>query len=313
MLKYKYVRHKPHSNIILHTEVLTRASSIKNIILTSFVSKRIALNISRGPSIVAERVLSNIHQLKTKTAISVDWILNVNSENSWKKIDFSKDLLIIGPNVEFNKFYIREKTANFANVRILVPSPWVIPVLKEQISWFTGEFIVWQSDIDFNFWKAPSKKDKKKIMIYRKYDESDADFNLVMQLCQDLGINFQIITYGKYSRRQFKRALSESFAAVWLGTTESQGIALLECWAMDVPTFVREKNEFLDLSNGKRFPSSSAPYLNSECGKFFKSEEITRELLSRFLAEAKFLSPRGYVLNNFSKKESLNRLNILLT
>ena len=128
-----------------------------------------------------------------------------------------------------------------------------------------------------------------------------------------MGLQYKVVTYGKYTRRSFRRILRKCQAAVWLGTTESQGLALLECWAMDVPSLVRIRDSFTDTVTGKEFESSSAPYLSRECGEEIHASDLNMGTFSNFLNQSIEKSPRKYVLSEFSAANSLQKLHKILT
>lgn len=313
MLKYKYLRLHPSKNLTLHVERLTYPSKIKDIILRSLASKRLLLDSHRGPQIVAQRIFSMLQEMDLSGFKSVDWVLNVNSEESWEKLILDKENLVVGPNIEFEKAHISEKLILIDSFKILVPSEWVVPIIQERLIWFRGEYHVFPSDIDFDYWKPRQKGNQDQILIYRKYDTSEEDFFNVVKICKKMGLRYKVVTYGKYTRRSFRRILRKCQAAVWLGTTESQGIALLECWSMDVPSLVRSQITFKDNVTGKDFDSSSAPYLARECGEQISATDLDINSFSNFLKESFAKSPREYVISQFSNAKMFENLFIIFT
>ncbi len=53
-----------------------------------------------------------------------------------------------------------------------------------------------------------------------------------------MGYKINLIEYGTYTEETYKYVLRRSFFGVWIGTTESQGIALQEALAANVPLIV---------------------------------------------------------------------------
>ena len=312
MLNYKYLCLHPSENVTLHVERLTHPSKIKDIVLRSLESKRLLLDSHRGPQIVAKRIFSMLQEMDLSGLNSVDWVLNVNSKKSWERLILDKENLVVGPNIEFEKDYITEKLFLIDSFKILVPSEWVIPIIQERLNWFRGEYHIFPSDIDFNFWKPLQNGNRNQILIYRKYDTSEDDFINVVRICKMMGLRYKVVTYGKYTQRSFRRILRKCQAAVWLGITESQGIALLECWAMDVPTLVRSQDSFEDNVTGKDFDSSSAPYLSRECGAQIYATDLNIDSFFTFLKESLAKSPREYVISQFSAAKMLDKLLIIL-
>ena len=308
MYKYKYQCLKPNKNVTLHLERLTYPSQLKNIILRSLEAKRLILDSTRGPDVVARRLLSILKSTDLSGFCSVDWILSVNSKESWERLSLSMQKLVVGPNIEFEKPHVSERLLQVERFRILVPSEWVIPILRERLNWFNGEFCIIPADIDFEYWKPLRDRKAGEILIYRKFDYSESDFFNVVKICNSMGIKYRVVTYGKYTRRSYRRTLGKCRAAIWLGTSESQGLALLECWSMNVPTLVRSHESFADVVTGRVFASSPAPYLDRECGEVISASNLNLGSISNFLNESRTKNPREYVLSEFSPAKSLEKL-----
>jgi hypothetical protein len=313
LLKYKYLRLHPTENVTLHVEKLTYPSRIKDIILRSLERKRLVLDSTRGPEIVARRIYSILQEMDLSGFNSVDWVLNVNSKESWERLKLNGQNLVVGPNIEFEKSHISERLRKIGSFKILAPSAWVIPIIQERLNWFGGEFHVLPSDLDFDYWKPVQNGSRNQILIYRKYDASEDDLINVVKICKMMGLTYKVVTYGKYTQRTFRRILRKCQAAVWLGTTESQGLALLECWSMDVPSLVRSQNTFVDNVTGKAFKSSPAPYLTEECGKEINASDLNIDSFSNFLNKTFDMGPRKYVISHLSTERILEKLLTILT
>lgn len=266
------------------------------------------MHSSRGPERVAQQLISNLEKINIELKSQIDWILNVNSSRNLLSIDIGSTNLILGPNVEFEQSHVKQKIQNVKNVVILVPSEWVIAVLKERLDWYAGKYLVWPSDVNLNYWKPSWRRSKRYILIYRKNDEANDDYFRVTSYCAQLGLKYKTITYGAYSPHSFRKHLRRSHFAIWLGTTESQGIALLEAWAANVPTLVRQKNVYFDEVSGQHFASSTAPYLTEHCGRFFDSENFDSQTLNEFARFSKNLEPRRYVQEHYSKSQAERKL-----
>lgn len=312
MLAYKYHKIQPIDILTLHVEKLTFRSQVKGIILRFLSTGKLLFKADRGPAMVAERLISNLKGLSIQSNDEINWILNVNTKLKWESLVLESEKIILGPNIEFEMSFVKEKVENFNKAIILVPSEWVIPVLKRRLYWFKGKFAILRSDLDLNFWKPAKNSKPRHVLIYRKDDHFDGDFHEIVRCCKELGLKYKEITYGRYSQKEFRRYLKKSFFAVWLGTTESQGIALLECWSTNVPTLVRERNEYLDTVTGALFASSSAPYLTKECGDFFTMDNFDCITLANFVTHSKTLEPRKYILENYSKSRICGELKRLL-
>lgn len=220
--------------------------------------------------------------------------------------------LFLGPNIDWFDQRNAMTLSSFPKFSIIVPSYWVIPVLQDLLG-SHHNFRVWAAGVDIEFWR-PSGKPKKNLVLYLKDDSKVEDASKLKEMLSDMNYKVHQIKYGDYTPSQFHRTLSDSFAGIWFGKTESQGIALLESWSMNVPTLIL-KCEIWNSPSGKSFLSSAAPYLNSACGEFSNSSEFSTTEVLNFLTRAQKndFAPRSYVLSNFSSTMTTkNLLEILL-
>lgn len=165
------------------------------------------------------------------------------------------------------------------------------PVLKEN-----GH--IWAAGVDTKFWR-PSHHivSNRRILIYQKNAPEG-----VMTGCRRVieHAEFKTVTlkYGEYSAVDFLEKLRECEAAVFLSPSESQGIALAEAWAVDVPTMVWNPGWFT--YDGKRLKCSSAPYLTRETGLFFNRLEDFKNVFIEWQKNKDDFSPRKWVINNMT-------------
>jgi hypothetical protein len=146
--------------------------------------------------------------------------------------------------------------------RILVPSYWVKRLYlsykkncKNISIWFSGVKV-------FNL----QNNNRNKVLIYLK--NKNIFYDKCINYLTKNNINFQIIKYGSFSQKKYYEFLKESRVLIYFSLSESQGIAMQEAWSKNVPTLVY-KQSFL-IYGKRRFRSSSSPYLNKNCGYFFK-------------------------------------------
>ena len=88
--------------------------------------------------------------------------------------------------------------------------------------------------------------------------------NQVKKALIQSGYDVDMIHYGRYQKDEFREKLRRCEFAVVLSQRETQGIALAEMWAMNVPTLCWES--FVTEFNGILIPSSSCPYLTRRTG-----------------------------------------------
>jgi glycosyltransferase involved in cell wall biosynthesis len=156
--------------------------------------------------------------------------------------------------------------------------------------------------VDFDYWKPFPVVDQPRLpLIYLKVAWPDLRDEVVHTLRQ-AGIKFREITYGSYSPKQYKSLLQASSCVIYIGGSESQGLALLEAWAMNVPTFVFDApSQVIYLADGRsmkltRGDFSPAPYLTrGRGGLWSESSELPELELS-----AESYSPRAASISEFT-------------
>lgn len=204
--------------------------------------------------------------------------------------------LFAGPNMvvhaDDNKCIMGSKEID----RLLIPSEWVKIAYERECAKTKGKIYIWPSGVDEDNWKPLLHKEKaNKILLYKKIDSKDLTKDFYSKICgviKKKGFDTIELEYGEYTNKDFMKALNESRAMVYISKTESQGLALLESWAMNVPTLVWESG--VKVINGRNYKiTSTAPYLNEETGMFWKNiDDLGRKL---DVIEKIEISPRRWV------------------
>jgi hypothetical protein len=216
--------------------------------------------------------------------------------------------LVVGPNVvvfpsDFH-FILNSCEINFC----IFPSDWVLRMFENQIPDLTKKSIVWPAGVDVNFWTPVSKINTRKglrnlkLLIYLKSD--NIFFEGLIKWISSTFNYVDFIEYGNYKPNQYLSKLRESDCLIMLGGSESQGLALVEAWSCNVPTFVYSVNE-LKMTNFK-VSCSSAPYLSCHTGVFFNSLLELQLKLESF--ESFNFTPRNWVLDNLTDSKSVEGL-----
>lgn len=209
---------------------------------------------------------------------------------------------IVGPNVHvlgsensdgFSSDFVR---------RILVPSDWVLKRWSIDTPGIADKLCVWPCGVDFEYWDPGLEVEQPQLpLIYLKIKWPDLRVRIINAL-RLAGLDFREITYGSYSQNEYKTLLQKSSCVIYIGGSESQGIALLEAWAMNVPTFVYDApSQVINLSDGRslklhRGEFSPAPFLTEARGALWNDSSNLLDLIGK----AQLFNPRASSIAEFT-------------
>ena len=227
--------------------------------------------------------------------------------------------LVVGPNICVLPTDLAGLLMDSNVHRILVPSDWVARLWARDLPSVAGKLRVWAAGVDYNAWHARSRRPAKlqeqrhRALIYKKTDQAVVD--TAVAALQSCGWDYAVITYGAYRPRQYLRALQASDALVYCGSSESQGIALHESWAADVPTFVFQPANVAIQGDQQRWvlvesEFSPAPFLTANSGALWRDQTDLASILRDF-RERQF-TPRASTINDFSDEASARKYMALL-
>jgi glycosyltransferase involved in cell wall biosynthesis len=263
-----------------------------NIISRSVLSPRI-----RGPKKVVENLILGLKK------IGYPYVLN-KSLDSTKRLWIHDDIAalkylhllpdrvktVVGPNLFVNPDEI-PPTLDFSKIIYLQPSENVKRIWQKR--GMIGRMAVWPVGIDTEKFK-PTLPAKKFILVYFK-NRKEEELRQVLLLLTSQNLNYRLVRYGQYSEDQYIQLLKSTSFVVWLGGPESQGLALEEALAANIPVLVIDegRTEF-----GERL--TAAPYFNGQCGLKINSLEKLPEALEKMNNQLINFEPREYILQNLS-------------
>lgn len=154
---------------------------------------------------------------------------------------------------------------------------------------------------------------KKTIFIYYK-SRSKKTYEMIINFINTYlrkEYKIEIIKYGSYNEKHYKEVLNNSIFGIWLGSHESQGLALEEALSMNVPLLVWNVKSICDevgstwsnkVSKEGQKLATSIPYWDERCGEYFYEEE---ELYAKYVKiiekiSKKEYSPRQFILDNLA-------------
>ncbi len=209
--------------------------------------------------------------------------------------------LFAGPNLVVSPKDAKALFSSNAVDRFVVNSQWVHDFYIEELTSLKNRLFIWPSGVDTSFWSPCNVTKKNSVLIYVK----NIDLTIINEYTDALkkrNLSYKIINYGSYQPSEYFELLAQSQTLLYFSHSESQGLALLEAWSMDVPTYVWNNGKFT--FGGKEVPSSPAPYLSDACGAFFKDCDA---FLNQYDKRNHFQA-REWVLANSSDRISTEHL-----
>lgn len=218
--------------------------------------------------------------------------------------------LVVGPNMMMPRGIEHLLTSEAVN-RVIVPSAWVRDFVSAGLPEIGAKISIWSAGVDEEFWlnsrlpfQNPSMHhQKKRVLLYiKKYSPI---IERVQEFLNRVGIEYVELTYGDYLSNEYKAKLEICTAVIYVGAAESQGLALLQSWSLDVPTFVYHSRASVPIYTRVGTQTmedglwSPAPYLTSQCGGFWSD---IYELTSLLEGDISSYSPRQWVLKNATAK-----------
>lgn len=146
------------------------------------------------------------------------------------------------------------------------------------------------------------KKDKDNVMIYYK-GRNQKELDFVVNFLKNKNINYTIFSYtNKYNEEDFINYLHNCRYAIIVDAHESQGFAVEEIMACNVPLLVWNV-KYLSQEFGCNYPdypATSIPYWDNSCGEYFYEETELEEKFTVFINNLDNYTPRQFILDNLS-------------
>lgn len=212
--------------------------------------------------------------------------------------------VIVGPLYNQKDLKILAKLSlQYNNLKIVVASS----SAKEDLKQITGLSVsnqvsilpvgVYSESEIFNFQNQRKLIDNYQFdcLIYFKNRELKS-LNEIISFLKNKNIRYKVLTYGDYKNKQLvKYALKSKFGLI-LGSTESQGIAINELMATNLPLFVIDKN--INNYENIKLHGTTVPYWSSECGEKILDLNDFKMNFQRFL--------KNYESNTYKPNNLIN-------
>ena len=194
--------------------------------------------------------------------------------------------------------------------KILVPGPW----MKEMCRPYWGDVVdAWPIGIDTDLWHPSNTAQKSvDVLLYDKvrweHDRYEAILiEPIRAMLKRCGHSCREMRYGFYRDEEFRSALGQCRAMIFLCEHETQGIAYQQALSCDVPIFAWDRGGYWQdpsyYPDKVRFaPVTSVPYWDDRCGrKFVDAAEFSANWNGFWNdVEAKHFRARDYILENLT-------------
>ena len=232
-----------------------------------------------------------------ETIVVLSGINTLKQAIKWKKNGKIKTLAA-GPNIVV---FSSEGERILTNQEIdicLVPSHWVATAYSEDEPSLQDKIKIWYAGVDYVYWNPKLLSKSKNVLVYWK-TETDDFCKAVENKVEEHGWNPIRMTYGQYNQEQFKNTLDLCEFSIFISRSESQGIALAECWSMNIPTLVWNPQELI--YQGRVYSSVSAcPYLNNLTGIEWRTFTELDRILDDIELNLFSFHPRRWILESMS-------------
>ena len=207
--------------------------------------------------------------------------------------------LIAGPNIVIRS---QDKNNIIADENIdviLLPSQWNADFFISQCPILSSKIRIWPAGVSIP--KMPEHVTKDTCLIYRKNVPEKLYANIIGTL-KKAGVQTETIAYGNFRQEDYYRLLEKSSHMIYLQKVESQGIALQEAWARNVPTLVWNPGSFTYPTGETVAGNISAPYLTDKAGMFFADANGFERIYPVFIKRLSGFKPRDYSIEKLSDK-----------
>ncbi len=290
-----------------------------NIVSRSIISKRISgpqkvvVNLIKGLDILGYPYCIN----KALDSTSQLWIHD--DKIALEKAAKSKLKAIVGPNIYLFPKNIPQNI-DLSSFVYVHPSNWAVEIWK-YFGYKKYPIDSWATGIDTNEFAERQKPKDGIVLIYFK-QRFPEELDYIKKIFDEKNIRYEVIQYRFYAQSDYLEKLKKTKYLLWIGRQESQGIALEEALAMNVPMIVwdvitmghwvpTEKESNIFTQEELKHSATSIPYFDERCGYVTKNRSELKSFIERMESDWKNFEPRKYILENLSlKKKALDLINL---
>ena len=217
----------------------------------------------------------------------------------------SKAYKVVGPNLFVMPSDIPQGI-RFEGALYLHPCEWAAR-LWEYAGFRACPILPWAVGIDTDkFHPSNTPFAERRVMVYHKQRDAQK-LATILDVLHTMKMPYWLVLYEQYSEQEYKELLSKTSFIIWHGMHESQGIALQEAMACNIPILVcdvtslaQAKVNYAFAPEVFSFPVTAAPYFNDRCGIKITDLEELRMAIERLIDRFETFQPRQYILQNLS-------------
>jgi hypothetical protein len=297
--------------------------------MLNIISKSVLSRRTSGPKKVVDNLIKGLNKIGYPYVINAGmsactrlWIHDdITALQSLATLD--KNIkVIVGPNLFVMPRNIYP-TIDLSRVVYLAPSDWAGQMWKD-FGFDRCPLDVWPTGIDTkaHIPHISSPMAKKSVLIYFK-QRLPEELEMVHNILDRKKIPYRTIIYGHYRHKDYVKILESTRYIVWVGRQESQGIALEEALAMNIPILVwdvsrvghwlaskREMAYFTEPENDYT-NTTTAPYFDQTCGIKVRNVQEVEKAIDRMESSWQTYRPREFILRNLSlEKQARDFVNL---
>mgnify|MGYP001169372746 CR=1 FL=1 len=226
-----------------------------------------------------------------------------------KKRDGQK--VIVGPLMDIpSTKQLIDITNQFTNVKILVASKHVKYNLIEEMGLNVQpkNIFVCPSGIVSNKKITLKNQERSGALIYfKKRNPEELDF--VVKMLESRNIKYKLVHYGNYKNKDLNKLIDNSKFGILLCRTESQGFAIQNMMARNLPLYVWDMK--INRYGGYKLSGTSVSMWNEKCGRIADNKKEFEEYFDVFINNLEKYSPEKFVKKELTyEKFEENMLNL---
>ena len=185
--------------------------------------------------------------------------------------------------------------------KIIVPSRWVKDFYISLAPELASKIFIWAAGVEFPEGRTSEvggRESEIDFLMFNKVKDQNLN-NQINTLLEGNGYRVADVKYGQYNQQKYFNLLERSKNLVYLSQSESQGLAMFEAWAYDVPTLVWDRG-FMENGKYRVSGNTASPYLSPQTGMRFLDFEGFKRVLPQFLNFD--FAPRKWIEENATNK-----------